>query len=86
MTANEGDVRPFIRFVSECTERTLDAFIAAATPAGGQQHHHEEQHLFDALSPFADESETTISAWDKADYHSPIIAGGAVGENVTVQP
>jgi len=28
-TANEGDVRPFIRFIAECTERTLDAYMWA---------------------------------------------------------
>ncbi|XP_014259522.1 adenosine monophosphate-protein transferase FICD homolog isoform X2 [Cimex lectularius] len=25
--ANEGDVRPFMRFIAECTERTLDLFL-----------------------------------------------------------
>lgn len=30
-TANKGDVRPFIRFISDCTERTLDEFILATT-------------------------------------------------------
>jgi len=25
--ANEGDIRPFIRFIAECTERTLDLFL-----------------------------------------------------------
>lgn len=28
--ANEGDIRPFIRFIAECAERTLDEFILAA--------------------------------------------------------
>jgi len=28
-TANEGDIRPFIRFIAECTERTLDAYAYA---------------------------------------------------------
>lgn len=27
--ANEGDVRPFVRFIAECTEKTLDMFIRA---------------------------------------------------------
>lgn len=27
--ANNGDIRPFIRFISECTERTLDEYLAA---------------------------------------------------------
>ena len=27
--ANEGDIRPFIRFIAECTERTLDAYLWA---------------------------------------------------------
>ncbi|XP_014768120.1 protein adenylyltransferase FICD [Octopus bimaculoides] len=28
--ANEGDIRPFIRFIAECTERTVDEFLLAA--------------------------------------------------------
>lgn len=27
--ANNGDIRPFIRFIAECTERTLDEYLAA---------------------------------------------------------
>ncbi|KAF6200068.1 hypothetical protein GE061_006368 [Apolygus lucorum] len=27
VTANEGDIRPFVRFIAECTERTLDMFL-----------------------------------------------------------
>lgn len=29
--ANEGDVRPFIRFIAESTEQTLDLFLWATT-------------------------------------------------------
>lgn len=29
--ANEGDVRPFIRFIAKCTEATLDALLIATT-------------------------------------------------------
>ncbi|VDO71740.1 unnamed protein product [Schistosoma margrebowiei] len=29
-TANDGDVRPFIRFIAKCTERTLDEYLEAA--------------------------------------------------------
>ncbi|KAJ1524181.1 hypothetical protein ONE63_010706 [Megalurothrips usitatus] len=29
--ANKGDVRPFVRFIAECTERTLDYFLLATT-------------------------------------------------------
>lgn len=40
--ANAGDVRPFVRFIAECTEQTLDLFLWATTefskqvPALGQ--------------------------------------------------
>ena len=27
--ANNGDVRPFIRFIARCTERTLDEYLWA---------------------------------------------------------
>ncbi|KAL6465810.1 hypothetical protein MHYP_G00259430 [Metynnis hypsauchen] len=30
-TANEGDVRPFIRFIAKCTEMTLDTLLIATT-------------------------------------------------------
>lgn len=29
--ANEGDVRPFIRFIAKCTEVTLDTLLLATT-------------------------------------------------------
>lgn len=41
-TANEGDVRPFIRFIAKCTEMTLDTLLIPVTeravglPAAGQ--------------------------------------------------
>jgi len=30
VTANEGDIRPFIRFIAHCTEKTLDAYLWAS--------------------------------------------------------
>ena len=36
-TANAGDVRPFIRFIAQCTERTLDEYIWATSE---QPDHH----------------------------------------------
>lgn len=29
--ANEGDSRPFIRFIADCTEKTLDLFLWATS-------------------------------------------------------
>jgi hypothetical protein len=29
--ANEGDIRPFIRFIADCTERTLDLYLWATS-------------------------------------------------------
>jgi len=29
-TANQGDIRPFVRFIAHCTEKTLDAYLWAA--------------------------------------------------------
>ncbi|XP_068127588.1 protein adenylyltransferase FICD [Hyperolius riggenbachi] len=41
--ANEGDVRPFIRFIAKCTESTLDLLIIATTehPVGLPEPHPE---------------------------------------------
>jgi len=33
--ANDGDVRPFIRFVADCTERTLDQYLSATSTSSG---------------------------------------------------
>lgn len=33
--ANDGDVRPFIRFVAVCTERTLDHYLVATSASSG---------------------------------------------------
>lgn len=29
--ANEGDIRPFVRFVADCTEKTLDLYLWATS-------------------------------------------------------
>lgn len=29
--ANKGDIRPFLRFIAECTERTLNQFLLSTT-------------------------------------------------------
>lgn len=34
--ANEGDVRPFIRFIADCTERTLDLYLWATSDLAPQ--------------------------------------------------
>lgn len=47
--ANRGDVRPFVRFIAECTERTLDLFLWATT---------EYAHEFPALETNKDSSRT----------------------------
>lgn len=34
--ANEGDARPFIRFIADCTEKTLDLFLWATSELAHQ--------------------------------------------------
>lgn len=29
-TANKGDIRPFIRFIADCTEKTIDVYLWAS--------------------------------------------------------
>lgn len=29
--ANEGDIRPFVRFIADCTEKTLDLYLWATS-------------------------------------------------------
>lgn len=35
--ANDGDCRPFIRFVADCTEKTLDLFLWATSELSHQK-------------------------------------------------
>ncbi|ESO91747.1 hypothetical protein LOTGIDRAFT_163109 [Lottia gigantea] len=36
-TANNGDIRPFIRFIAECTERTVDQFLISTLESSSLQ-------------------------------------------------
>ena len=74
VTANEGDIRPFVRFIAECTERTLDAYIQATKDYGP------------GLKPFDDSEHTISSADEHFEHHDKIIMGGMVGPNITVTP
>ena len=74
VTANDGDIRPFVRFIAKCTARTLEAYIWCTKN--------------NSLAPFGDESETIISpkeAMDHLSYHDAIISGGSLGPNITVE-
>lgn len=75
VTANDGDIRPFVRFIGQCTARTLDAYIWSTKE--------------NSLAPFGDESETVISpieAFNHLDYHDAVIMGGSLGPNITIEP
>ncbi len=83
VSANEGDIRPFVRFIAECAERTLDAYLAAAI----------EHPPMPLMRVFDDESEKTIiqtpaasSVLQHLDHTDKIIMGGMVGVNVSVEP
>ncbi|XP_015112182.1 protein adenylyltransferase Fic [Diachasma alloeum] len=55
--ANTGDVRPFVRFIAECTEQTLDLFLWATTefskevPALSQESLMRNRHRTIVLDP-----------------------------------
>ncbi|XP_063990942.1 protein adenylyltransferase Fic [Diachasmimorpha longicaudata] len=55
--ANTGDVRPFVRFIAECTEQTLDLFLWATTefskevPALSQDSLMRDRHRTIVLDP-----------------------------------
>ena len=74
VTANDGDIRPFVRFIAKCTSRTLDAYIWSTKQ--------------NSLAPFGDES-NTISLkenLDHLDYHDAVILGGSLDGNITIEP
>ena len=81
VTANDGDIRPFIRFIAKCTERTLDAYLLATRE--------------NSIMTFSmDDSETILpqprrsdnSGQSMLEYHDKIILGGTIGENISVEP
>ena len=79
VTANEGDMRPFVRFIAECTERTLDAYIQST-----QDFH--PGATGPGLVPFGDDE--NVIGRDSVDDDIKIIMGGMVsanGTNITVE-
>lgn len=48
--ANEGDVRPFVRFIGDCTERTLDLYLWATSDLAPQKPLQLGQHVDDYYS------------------------------------
>ena len=69
VTANGGDVRPFVRFIARCTERTLDAYIHSCSE--------------NSLVPFTtdDLEERTIlpkQTDDILEQYDKVIMGGSV--------
>lgn len=44
--ANAGDVRPFVRFIAECTEQTLDLFLWATSEFSRQVPALSQETLF----------------------------------------
>ena len=65
-TANEGDIRPFIRFIAKCTEMTLDTLLIATTehavglPAASQNHGCQDCRQ---TIPFHNWADTSSSWW-----------------------
>lgn len=49
--ANEGDIRPFIRFVAEATEKTLDLYLWATSELPYQVPLLAQAEVIDARSP-----------------------------------
>jgi Fic family protein len=50
-TANDGDVRPFIRFIARCTERTVDDYLMATI---------EDINIKKSISSYLDDGKTII--------------------------
>lgn len=50
--ANEGDIRPFVRFIAECTEKTLDLYLWATSDLPQQ-------------IPMLEQTENTLANIDK---------------------
>jgi len=82
-TANEGDIRPFVRFIGECTERTVQAYIHSSTELP-LNHGSGLRNGRGLVQQFGDESEV-IKDLNHFEAHDKIIMGGTVGDNITVK-
>ena len=73
--ANQGDVKPFIRFIARCTQRTLREYIRLCGDANGIDFEHHEVGLWDEHDV---DNESDLSALTR-DYDEPdddkVIAG-----------
>ena len=70
---------PITRFIAECTERTVQAYIHSSTEL--PFNHGSGRGL---PQQFGDESEV-IKDLNHFEAHDKIIMGGTVGENITVK-
>lgn len=58
--ANEGDIRPFIRFIAECTEKTLDLYLWATSELPYQVPLLAEKETIDPYSSIILENEERL--------------------------
>ncbi|XP_047477273.1 protein adenylyltransferase Fic-like [Penaeus chinensis] len=85
-TANEGDTRPFIRFIAHCTEKTLDVYLWAtkeALPKIGQENeskggvnklkkdHQEKDYEMADMKPNVDSEEVKKFSFESVDDIPP---------------
>lgn len=85
-TANEGDTRPFIRFIAHCTEKTLDVYLWAtkeALPKIGQENetkggvnklkkdHQEKDYEMADIKPNVDSEEVKKFSFESVDDIPP---------------
>ena len=81
VTANDGDVRPFIRFIARSTERTIDAYLLATRENSIVTFNMEDS---ETILPQGRGSD--YSGQSMLEYHDKIIMGGTIGDNISVEP
>jgi len=59
-TANKGDVRPFIRFIADCTEKTVDVYLWAT-----REHFYQILELEEEMKAIDQNSQSSLSDDEK---------------------
>lgn len=63
--ANEGDIRPFIRFIAECTDKTLDLFLWATSELSNQVPMLSQNDMYhDIVTPLLDNNDIIDGSGD----------------------
>lgn len=85
--ANEGDIRPFVRFVADCTEKTLDLYLWATSDLPQQipllaQTEHTLLNIEQLITPTTTATATKSSTMSTASFVAGTVISPSTNELV----